>query len=62
MEGQTAHRCGPGPLHRSEFQLISLFESSLTKSRGDERGRVLPEQEMRASRVLASRIPQTPRT
>lgn len=33
VEGQTVHRYGPGPLHRSEFLLTSLLESSLTKSR-----------------------------
>lgn len=62
MEDQPAHRCRPGPLHSSEFNLISWFESSLTKSSREERGRALPAWETRASRVLACSIPQTLRT
>lgn len=62
VEGQTAHRCGPGPLHRREFHQISWFESSVTKSRREDRGRVLPAREMPAFRALASSIPQTPCT
>lgn len=60
VENQTVHRCGPGPLHRSEFHLISLFGSFLTKSRREQRGRVLSEGKMWASKVLTCSIPQTP--
>lgn len=62
VEDQTVHRYGPDPLHRSEFHLISLFGSFLTKSIREQRLRMLSEWKMRASKVLACSIPQTPRS
>lgn len=55
-EGQTAHRCWSGPLHRSKFYLISWLGSLSQKAQ--EGRRALPAREMRASSVLAHSIPQ----
>lgn len=40
VEGQTAHRCWPGPLHRNKFNLISILGSLSQKA--EEGRRVLP--------------------
>jgi len=41
---------------------ISFHDLKALSQKAEERRRVLPAQEMQASRVLASSIPQTPRT